>query len=58
MADVLFVAITVAFFALAVLLVRGVDRIIGDDGGSTAVPAGPGAATATDDGAVDELVQS
>jgi hypothetical protein len=31
MADVLFIAMMCAFFALAVLLVRVCDRIIGDD---------------------------
>lgn len=31
MADVIFVAVIVAFFAVAVLLVRACDRIIGPD---------------------------
>lgn len=31
MADVVFVAIVIAFFALAVMLVRACDRIIGPD---------------------------
>lgn len=31
MADLIFVALTIAFFALAVLLVKACDRIIGPD---------------------------
>jgi hypothetical protein len=34
MGDVLFVAILVAFFALAVVFVRACDRIVGPDTGS------------------------
>jgi hypothetical protein len=34
-ADVIFVAILVAFFALAALFVRACDRIIGDEAEST-----------------------
>jgi hypothetical protein len=50
MADLVFVAITVAFFALAALFVRGCDRIIGSDeeafAGAPAEPAAPPERTA------------
>lgn len=43
MGDVIFVAITAAFFGLCILLVRGCEHIIGpdpDDGGTTLVERG------------------
>ena len=39
MADLLVVATLVAFFALAVLLVRGCERIIGPDENAAGAPA-------------------
>jgi hypothetical protein len=42
MADVIFVAILVAFFSLAALFVRACDRIIGDEAqGGREAPASP-----------------
>jgi hypothetical protein len=49
MADLIFVAVTVAFFAICVLYVRACDRIIGPD---ETVPA------ANEDGAVVDLTEA
>ena len=51
MADLIFVALVVAFFGLAVLLVQACDRIIGPD----PAPAGTAAADDADERTVIDL---
>ena len=57
MADIVYVAIIVAFFALAALFVRACDKVIGPDETATVVSgreAGPAPAEPDGDGHADE----
>jgi hypothetical protein len=60
MADVLFIAITLAFFALTAALVRAIDHIIGDDTASVGETPATAASEATTSASTpsDELVAS